>query len=141
MSNSRLFPLALLMLLPLLSQVASADRLVYYAQKRLNQQGYKAGLADGVWGRKTKNAVLRFQRDLGLATTGRIDEQTQKKLGLKVNCSLSSIFILRLSTSKIPPKSDEAIPEVSQFICSHIFLLCFPAQWPGLKVKKLEMEN
>ena len=84
MSRIRGISLYFLMFLLLLSQSAYADRLVYYAQKRLNQQGYKAGLADGVWGRKTKNALLRFQKDLGLSTTGRIDDETRKKLGLKV---------------------------------------------------------
>lgn len=50
------------------------------AQKRLNELGYSAGAADGVFGRKTVDAIRRFQSDRGLAITGKLDSSTSDAL-------------------------------------------------------------
>lgn len=56
------------------------DQTVLQAQKKLKELGYDPGRIDGIWGRKTERAVRRFQEDYGLLITGRLDEQTRKKL-------------------------------------------------------------
>ena len=51
-------------------------------QEALAQQGYYYGAIDGVLGPETRDAILRFQADHGLATTAAIDEPTLDSLGL-----------------------------------------------------------
>jgi Putative peptidoglycan binding domain len=51
-------------------------------QEALAQQGYYYGQIDGVLGPETRDAILRFQADHGLATTAAIDEPTLDSLGL-----------------------------------------------------------
>lgn len=51
-------------------------------QEALAQQGYYYGAIDGVLGPETRDAILRFQVDHGLANTAAIDEPTLNSLGL-----------------------------------------------------------
>lgn len=46
----------------------------------LNQQGYNCGKADGIIGRKTKDAIKAFQKNNGLKVDGVIGQQTIEKL-------------------------------------------------------------
>jgi uncharacterized protein YecT (DUF1311 family) len=50
------------------------------AQEGLNWRSYDAGVADGVMGSRTRQALAVFQRDHGLAATGEPDEQTMAAL-------------------------------------------------------------
>ena len=43
------------------------------AQQLLNRLGYSAGRVDGEMGRKTRNAIMAFQRNTGRAVNGQID--------------------------------------------------------------------
>src|SRR5699024_4010583 len=43
-------------------------------QRKLNELGYEAGTADGLMGRKTRSAIIAFQQDRGLTTTGVADQ-------------------------------------------------------------------
>jgi peptidoglycan hydrolase-like protein with peptidoglycan-binding domain len=52
------------------------------AQKKLNQEGFDAGRADGRWGTKTSEAVKSFQEKNNLPATGKLDEQTLADLGI-----------------------------------------------------------
>ncbi len=49
-------------------------------QKRLNTLGYNAGTADGIFGRRTYNAVVAFQRANGLSVDGIVGKNTRAKL-------------------------------------------------------------
>ena len=51
-------------------------------QQALAQQGYYDGPIDGILGPETRDAILRFQADHGLAPTAAIDEPTLDSLGL-----------------------------------------------------------
>ncbi len=51
-------------------------------QEVLAEQGYYYGPLDGVLGPETRDALLRFQADHGLAATAAIDEPTLDTLGL-----------------------------------------------------------
>jgi hypothetical protein len=61
---------------------AQYDPLVENAQKRLAELKYEVGTADGKLGPKTIEAIKKFQHDQGLAVTGKLDEETIKKLGV-----------------------------------------------------------
>jgi peptidoglycan hydrolase-like protein with peptidoglycan-binding domain len=52
------------------------------AQKKVNQEGFDAGRADGRWGTKTAEAVKSFQEKNNLPATGKLDEQTLADLGI-----------------------------------------------------------
>ncbi len=51
-------------------------------QSSLQQRGYNAGGVDGVYGPRTRRAILAFQRDNGLDPTGVVDADTLGALGL-----------------------------------------------------------
>ena len=53
---------------------------VYALQKRLSQMGYFTGSCTAGFGEQTREAVLRFQQDNGLAATGEADAATWSAL-------------------------------------------------------------
>ncbi|MBC7951416.1 MAG: peptidoglycan-binding protein [Rhodospirillaceae bacterium] len=52
-------------------------------QQQLQQQGYDVGQVDGVWGQKSRQALMNFQRDQNMQATGRPDQQTMAALGVQ----------------------------------------------------------
>jgi len=44
-------------------------------QSLLTKVGFNAGVADGVMGQKTRNAIAAFQKKAGIPVSGRIDAQ------------------------------------------------------------------
>lgn len=89
---SLLFGLALTALLVFdTGQAMAADTTLYWGsrgnnvvelQQALNNHGYWCGNADGIFGAKTYSAVIRFQRDNGISTTGTVGPKTRQALGL-----------------------------------------------------------
>ena len=55
-------------------------RAVRNVQAILNRSGFDAGKPDGVMGKKTRTAILEFQRANGLSVTGEIDDALVKAL-------------------------------------------------------------
>jgi len=56
------------------------DPEIYKAQQALSELGYSVGTANGIYERKTKDALKRYQRDHNLPTTGRLDANTRALL-------------------------------------------------------------
>lgn len=50
-------------------------------QQTLNSKGYWCGNADGIFGSKTYNAVIKFQQDAGIKVDGIVGPQTWQALG------------------------------------------------------------
>ncbi|MFN2476810.1 MAG: peptidoglycan-binding protein [Chthoniobacterales bacterium] len=50
-------------------------------QAELARRGYYYGAIDGTYGPQTRAALLRYQRENGLATTGMVDQPTLESLG------------------------------------------------------------
>jgi Putative peptidoglycan binding domain len=67
--------------LPATSTVV-ADASVRAVQKALQERGYQPGLVDGVLGKRTRAALLRFQEDNALEGGGYLTEATLRALGL-----------------------------------------------------------
>lgn len=65
-----------------LSKIGSRSQEVRDIQTVLQQKGYYNGGIDGIFGTKTKNAVIAFQRDNGLTADGIAGPKTLKALGL-----------------------------------------------------------
>jgi peptidoglycan hydrolase-like protein with peptidoglycan-binding domain len=63
-----------------ISGAAEYSREAYQAQMALKELGYNPGEVDGLWGKKTQRAIIKYQKDVGLRVTGRLDAQTKKKL-------------------------------------------------------------
>ena len=72
-----------------LSKMGSRSEEVRSIQKALSDKGYSVGGVDGIFGTKTKNAVIRFQKDNGLTPDGVAGPKTLQALGIK-NASSSS---------------------------------------------------
>ena len=51
-------------------------------QRVLAAKGYDPGPVDGVFGPRTAAALMSYQRDNGLPTSGVLDDQTRRSLGL-----------------------------------------------------------
>jgi N-acetylmuramoyl-L-alanine amidase len=51
-------------------------------QRKLGDLGYYNGYADGIVGPITRNAIANYQRDYGLAVTGRINDALLSSLGV-----------------------------------------------------------
>ena len=72
--------------LSLISEVAYPqgydNATVLKVQEELQAMGYNPGPLDGIWGRKTKRALKKFQYESGLTVTGKIDRPTKERLGL-----------------------------------------------------------
>ena len=59
-------------------------------QQKLIQWGYLQGKADGVFGKNTRDAVIKFQKKNGLTADGKVGAATFKALGLIKYASSSS---------------------------------------------------
>jgi hypothetical protein len=66
------------------------DPEIFEAQIALNKLGYDSGKPDGIWGKMTESALIKFQRDSALIVTGQLDDETKKKLGI-ISTSESAI--------------------------------------------------
>lgn len=58
-------------------------------QQKLIRWGYLKGTADGVFGAKTKSAVIGFQKKNGLTADGIVGKATAQAMGLKLTSSTS----------------------------------------------------
>lgn len=65
-----------------LSKIGSRSEEVRSIQQALKNRGYDVGGVDGIFGTKTQNAVIRFQRDNGLTPDGIAGPKTLRALGI-----------------------------------------------------------
>lgn len=72
-----------------LTQGSRGER-VALVQQRLKEWGYYSGNVDGVFGRNTYQAVLRFQRNNGLTADGQIGKKTAAAMGIPLTGTLSA---------------------------------------------------
>ena len=103
MPHSRKFRLAAALLAGLLAALAlvstaeaavltlgSRGERVALIQQRLKDWGDYQGAVDGVFGRGTYNAVVRFQRRSGLTADGRVGRKTAAALGVSLTGTVSA---------------------------------------------------
>ena len=60
----------------------SQPRFIREAQRALGELGYWPGPIDGVVGRKTQDALARYQRSQKIPVTGRLDAETMVRLDI-----------------------------------------------------------
>lgn len=59
-------------------------------QTKLKRWGYYTGSVDGIYGSKTKSAVISFQRKNGLTADGIVGPKTAAAMGINLNTTTSS---------------------------------------------------
>jgi peptidoglycan hydrolase-like protein with peptidoglycan-binding domain len=62
---------------------ASHSQDIKKVQESLRDKGYYHGNVDGISGPQTRAAILQYQKDENLHTTGRLDAKTAGKLGVE----------------------------------------------------------
>lgn len=72
------------------SAIGSRGTEVRNIQQRLKNWGYYTGSVDGIYGTKTKNAVIKFQKKYGLVADGICGVKTLEKIGLPTGVDNSS---------------------------------------------------
>ena len=70
--------------------MGSRGEKVALIQQRLKEWGYYSGAVDGVFGRGTYTAVVRFQRQNGLAPDGQVGKKTATAMGIPLTETISS---------------------------------------------------
>jgi hypothetical protein len=60
-----------------------APRFVREAQRALRDLGYQPGPVDGVVGRRTKQALVKYQQAEQIQVTGRLDSETMVRLDIQ----------------------------------------------------------
>ncbi len=73
-----------------LSKMGSTGEEVRKIQKKLKELGYLSGTVDGIYGSKTKKAVISFQKNCGIAADGICGPTTLLYLGLSSSSSTGS---------------------------------------------------
>lgn len=73
-----------------LSKYGSTGSEVTQIQTKLKNWGYYYGEVDGIFGTRTKNAVMLFQQKNGLAVDGIAGLQTLRAMGIQTSASASS---------------------------------------------------
>ncbi len=73
-----------------LSQLGSRGDEVRNIQKKLKQLGYYTGTVDGIYGTGTKSAVIKFQKNCGIAADGIAGPKTLLYLGLDSSSASSN---------------------------------------------------
>lgn len=64
-------------------------------QTKLKNWGYYTGSVDGIYGTKTKNAVIKFQKNNGLTADGIVGSQTAAALGMSLTSqSNNDLYLL-----------------------------------------------
>ena len=81
-------------------EAAQPNASVKLAQKHLKILGYEPGQADGLWGKKTVEAVKSFQRDSGLDVTGKLNDDTIQQLQIQVLIGIPATTIRKSSDSQ-----------------------------------------
>ena len=64
------------------SSLMQDKKTVRQVQQALNDQGYKAGKADGKWGSKSQKALKEFQKAKGMEPTGQLNQEAITALGI-----------------------------------------------------------
>lgn len=64
-------------------EAAYSKETIKKVQKKLNSLGYECGKADGIAGKKTKTSIKKYQKEHDLKSTGNINKNLLKSLGIK----------------------------------------------------------
>jgi peptidoglycan hydrolase-like protein with peptidoglycan-binding domain len=89
---------------------ASGDSYVRYLQQQLKAQGYYQGAIDGIAGVGTHNALISFQREMGLPVTGTATAETNRALQTPGLGTRAGVPLPRLDPRDISPEAEAGPP-------------------------------
>lgn len=69
--------------LPGMDQSGFDTQVIRDVQQALDRRGYNPGIIDGIYGPNTQAAIEDFQRSSGLSVTGRLNQSTLQRLGIR----------------------------------------------------------
>lgn len=81
------------------TQTDASDSVIMQVQRKLLENGYDPGPVDGVMGKKTIDAIKKFQDYLGYVPTGNLDLATLDDLDIKISPE-QKMEILKIKTYK-----------------------------------------
>jgi len=92
--------------------VSTAEHLsnIIKIQKQLKQLGYDPGPIDGIFGKKTKTALINFQHDNGIIPNGEVNDSTKFKLGIKLKSNIITTKSSKDISSRYKWKSEWNLP-------------------------------
>jgi peptidoglycan hydrolase-like protein with peptidoglycan-binding domain len=80
-------------------------------QTALKDKGFDPGPIDGVMGPQTRAALMDYQRKEGLTPTGRWDDETAMKLGVRTSATTPSEPSASVGTTGVPASPPEDKPK------------------------------
>jgi hypothetical protein len=114
------------------------------AQKKLNQEGFDAGGADGRWGTKTAEAVKIFQEKNNLPVTGKLDQQTLAQLGIGASSATGRSVSKKQSSESYESSSmssggQQNMMQRHHMECSHYMAMNAAGQTAAIDSMRSEM--
>lgn len=88
-----------------------ADGMTRTVQEALVEKGFDPGPVDGIWGSKTKAALMKFQEGAGLTANGKVDKATMSSLLSSMNTAPSSASAPQASASSVSIPTTPAFSE------------------------------
>lgn len=125
-----------------LSKIGSRSEEVRLIQEELTRRGYFTNAIDGIYGTRTKNAVINFQKDNGLDPDGIAGEKTLKALGINADNSYggysSSDYELLARVISAEARGETYLGQVAvgAVILNRIEHPSFPDTLPGVVYQK-----
>jgi hypothetical protein len=86
---NHLVSIIILIITFLIPSLILASNKVLATQKKLNEMGFNAGAADGIWGNTTKNALIEYLSTKGLKFDGSLDANEFKLLDITIKRCLA----------------------------------------------------
>ena len=89
-----------------------ADGMTRTIQEALVEKGFDPGPIDGMWGSKTKAALMKFQESAGLTASGEIDGATKSSLLSGMSAATSPASAVSIPTTPAFSEDDTG-PDVA----------------------------
>ena len=83
-----------------------ADGMTRTVQEALIEKGFDPGPADGIWGSKTKAALMKFQESAGLTASGKVDDATKSSLLSNMSAAPSPASAVAIPTTPAFSEAD-----------------------------------
>ncbi len=125
-----------------LSKLGSSGAEVKKIQQKLKELGYSVGTVDGIYGTKTKNAVVKFQKNCGITADGICGKQTLLYLGLGSSSSGGSFsssdieLLAKVISAEARGESYEGQVAVGAVILNRVAHPSFPDSLSGVIYQK-----
>ena len=89
-----------------------ADGMTRTVQEALVEKGFDPGPVDGIWGSKTKAALMKFQEGAGLTANGKVDKATMSSLLSSMSAAPSPVSAFAIPTTPAFSEDDTG-PDVA----------------------------